>query len=57
MKAQHIIALMSGFDKWADLVKASEAELDLAKLLFDNQDKISIEHWRKYISAIESGLI
>lgn len=55
MKAQHIIALMSGFSKWTDLLKASAVELELAKLLFDNQDKIPVEHWRKYISAIEKG--
>lgn len=53
MKAQHIVALMSGFAKWTDLSKASEIELELAKLLFDNQDKIPVEHWKKYISAIE----
>ncbi len=53
MKAQHIIALMIGFDKWADLLKASEAELELAKLLFDNQDKIGIEDWKMYIAAAE----
>lgn len=56
MKAQHIIALMSGFGKWADLQKASEIELELAKLLFDNQDKIPIEHWKKYISGLEHDL-
>lgn len=59
MKAQHIVALMGGFSKWADLSKASEIELELAKLLFDNQDKIPVEHWKKYISAIErdNGMI
>lgn len=39
MKAQHIIARMVGFDNWAALLKASQAELELAKLLFDNRDK------------------
>ena len=53
MKAQHIVALMCGFGKWADLSKASEIELELAKLLFDNQDKIPVKHWKEYISAIE----
>jgi len=45
MKLQHIIALMIGFEKWSDLLKASEAELELAKQLFDNQDKIFLENW------------
>lgn len=53
MKAQHIVALMGGFSKWTDLVKSSEIELELAKLLFENQDKIPIDHWKNYISAIE----
>lgn len=53
MKAQHIIALMSGFGKWEDLSKASEIELELAELLFDNQDKIPVEHWKQYLSALE----
>ena len=45
MKLQHIIAQMLGFEKWADLSKASNAELELAKQLFDNQDKIFLEDW------------
>jgi hypothetical protein len=53
MKAQHIIAHMIGFYKWKDLLKASEAELELAKLLFDNQDKIHMEDWRMYIAGAE----
>ncbi len=52
MKAQHIIALMAGFNKWADLVKASDIELELAKLLFDNQHKISIDEWEMYIARL-----
>lgn len=53
MKAQHIIALIIGFNKWTDLLKASETELELAKLLFDNQDKISLEDWEMYIAGAE----
>jgi hypothetical protein len=55
MKAQHLIALMAGFRKWTDLLKASEAELELAKLLFDNQDKISLDEWEMYIADAEDG--
>jgi hypothetical protein len=32
-KAQHTIAQMIGFRKWTDMLKASEPELELAKLL------------------------
>lgn len=53
MMAQHIIATMGGFRKWTDLIKASEAELDLAKLLLDNQHKILIEDWEMYIAGVE----
>lgn len=45
MRIQHIFAQMLGFEKWTALSKASEAELELAKLLFDNQDKIFLEEW------------
>jgi hypothetical protein len=53
MKAQHLIALMAGFRKWTDLLKASETEMELAKLLFDNQDKISLDEWEMYIAGAE----
>jgi hypothetical protein len=53
MKAQHIIARIVGFRKWADLLKASEIELEIAKLLFDNQDKIFLEDWEIRISLAE----
>ena len=52
MNAQHIIAHLAGFSKWTDLIKASEARLELAKLLFDNRDKIENEFgpecWEMY---------
>lgn len=54
MNAQHVIAYMAGFRKWTDLIKASAAELELAKLVFDNQDKIGIEEWQMYIGNVEN---
>ncbi len=53
MKIQHLFAVLIGFKSWADLVNASEAELELAKLLFDNQHKISLEDWQMYIADAE----
>ncbi len=53
MNAQHTIALMAGFRKWTDLSKASKSELELAKLVFDNQDKINAEEWEIYIADAE----
>ena len=51
MDAQHIIALMGGFDKWTTLIKASETELEIAKLLFDNHETIMIEDWLMYVES------
>ena len=53
MKAQHFIAQLVGFRKWADLLNASKEEKELAKLLFDNQDKVSAEDWEMYIMGNE----
>lgn len=53
MKAQHLFSLMLGFEKWADILKASEARLELARLLWDNQHKIHLEEWLMYIAGAE----
>lgn len=53
MKAQHLIANMVGFNKWADLLKANPEEQELAHLLLDNQEKIHLEDWKMYIDEIE----
>ncbi|MCB9094707.1 MAG: hypothetical protein H6621_06525 [Halobacteriovoraceae bacterium] len=53
MKAQHFIAQLVGFKKWNFLIKASIEELELAKLLFDNQHKLSLDDWEEYIFEIE----
>ncbi|OCX51917.1 hypothetical protein BEL04_18110 [Mucilaginibacter sp. PPCGB 2223] len=53
MNAQHLIARLVGFYKWTDMVKASDAELKLAKLLFDNLHKISAEEWTWYVRGVE----
>ena len=54
MNAQHVIANLAGFDKWSTLLKASVSELELSKLLFDNQDKIDLISWNDYITYSES---
>lgn len=53
MKAQHILANMVGFEKWTDMLKADESELELAKLLFDNQYRVSLDDWQMYIIGAE----
>lgn len=54
MKAQHLFAIMVGFNKWSDLINAPIAELELAKLLWDNQHKIGLEDWNMYIMRAEA---
>lgn len=53
MNAQHTIAVLAGFRKWTDLSKASATELELAKLVFDNQHKINADEWEMYIADAE----
>ena len=53
MKAQHAFALLVGFRKWGDLVAASDAELELAKQLWEHQDKIYLVDWQDYIARLE----
>ena len=38
--SQHVIAKMVGFTNWSQLAKASNEELELAKLYFDFQDRV-----------------
>ena len=37
MKAQHLVAFLAGFDKWSDLIHASDDGLELGKLLFEHR--------------------
>lgn len=53
MNAQHVIAQMVGFYKWENLIHASDAELELAKLLFDNQDRVFLEEWDIYLTIAQ----
>jgi len=48
MKAQHLISNMAGFNKWSELVIATEAELELAKILFENQ--VNLDEWDIYLT-------
>lgn len=54
MNAQHVIAKITNFDSWATLLKASPAELELAKLLYDYQDRIDLIGWQHYIADAQS---
>ncbi|CAD0009859.1 hypothetical protein [Flavobacterium chungangense] len=54
MNAQHVIANIAGFDKWSTLIKVSASELELAKLLFEHQDKIDLMSWNLYIANAQS---
>jgi len=54
MNAQHVIAKIANFDKWASLLKASPTELELAQLLYDHQNKIDLIGWQFYIAEAQS---
>ena len=52
MKAQHLIAHLAGFDKWSDLLHASDDALELGKLLFDHRNQYGWplrEDWDMFI--------
>ena len=65
MNAQHIIARLSGFYKWDELIKASEPILEIGKLLLTNRDSyqekqgifttmvesLIVEDWKDFESA------
>ncbi|MCF7567697.1 hypothetical protein L3X37_04870 [Sabulilitoribacter arenilitoris] len=53
MKAQHVIAHLAGFEKWTVLIKTSETDLKIAKILYENQDIIDLRMWKDYISEAE----
>ena len=52
MNAQHIIARLSGFYKWNELIQASEAALEIGKLLLINRHHSQwvniVEDWKMY---------
>ena len=53
MKAQHVIAKMAGFEKWTVLIKASEPDLKIAKILYENQHKVDQLMWLFYLAEVE----
>lgn len=55
MKAQHIIARLSGFTKWTELIKASESILEIGKLLLTNRE--SYQEEQGYITNAESLIV
>lgn len=56
MNAQHVIAKLSGFYKWTELIKASSASLELGKLLLENriayQEKLGL-----FTNMVESVIV
>lgn len=54
MNAQHVIAKIANFNSWAELLKASTAELELSKLLYDHQNRIDQVGWEFYIADAQS---
>ena len=54
MNAQHVIAKIANFDNWSVLIEVSKEELELAKLLYDHQNKIDLVGWKFYIADAQS---
>lgn len=51
MKAQHLIAKLLGFNKWDELISASEEQLRFLHLLFDNEHHANLEEWNIYLKS------
>ncbi len=43
MNAQHVVALLAGFSKWNELIKASEPLLEIGKLLLTHRDSYEVK--------------
>lgn len=54
MNAQHVIAKITNFGNWGELLKAEPAELELAKLLYDYQNKVDLVGWQFYIAETQA---
>lgn len=52
MKAQHVIAYLSGFYNWHELIHASEEELELGKILLNLRDRFNVQEWLDYSDDI-----
>ncbi len=53
MQAQHVIAILAGFENWFELIHASETNLEIGKLLLDNRDRITPDDWLMFIRGSE----
>ena len=57
MKVQHIIAKISGFESWHDLIHSSEERKELGKLLLENREDINYgDDWDMYISCFPTEI-
>ena len=58
MKAQHYIAKLAGFYNWSELSYASDAKLELGKLLLENRNECDsigvplLDSWKMYRDSI-----
>lgn len=55
-RAQHMIAVVLGFPKWAALASASNARLKLAAQLWRHQNEIPMAEWLDYIDNVQRAL-
>lgn len=55
MKSQHILAVLLGFESWSDLINSDKYRLEIAKIIFQNQDKVSWEDWSIHMDIVRSA--
>lgn len=51
MSAQHMIAVMAGFESWKELINAPEKIREALALIFENQNVFSLEDWVQYAKS------
>ena len=61
MNAQHIIALLSGFNSWSDLIHSNEFKLKLGKHLFESRTEFFegfplIIRWQDYEKQLSKDM-
>ena len=58
MKAQQIIAYLSGVQNWTELIHAEQTKLEIARILLENRTNPeslfpTVDEWKYYIDTVE----
>ena len=52
MKAQHLMALINDFESWDELIHANPDRLEMAKKMFETQDKTPLDSWYEWLHFV-----